>query len=163
MYLKELGLHTLLYKKKRKIFQFLIDKYLLITYTSYEQVKRLFKNLAMHSLLLDKWSTQLKKGILELCILNTLSQRARYGYDIVRNIRKYKDFLGINEGTVYTILHRFKKDGLVNTRLEESTKGPVRKYYELSHYGREYLFKANKIWDDISSTVKQLINFNDSE
>ena len=114
----------------------------------------------MHSLLLDKWTTQLKKGILELCILNTLSQRSQYGYDIVRNIRKYKDFLAINEGTVYTVLHRFKKDGLVNTRLKESTKGPVRKYYELSHCGKEYLVKVNKVWGDISLTVEELISFN---
>jgi PadR family transcriptional regulator PadR len=110
----------------------------------------------MNYVLLEKWTTQLKKGILELCILNTLSHSSQYGYDIVRSMRKYNDFLGTNEGTVYSILYRFKKDGLVDTRLEESTQGPIRKYYELTGFGKEYLVKTNKVWEDISLTIKDI-------
>ena len=77
---------------------------------------------------MDNWSTQLRKGLLEFCILNALVSERLYGYDIVRRLRKIT-CLVISEGTVYPILSRLKRDGFVSTTLEESPEGPARKYY----------------------------------
>jgi PadR family transcriptional regulator PadR len=66
---------------------------------------------------LDNWSTQIRKGVLELCILNVIRAGRLYGYDIVRRLREL-DGLVISEGTIYTILSRFKSEGLVTTTIE---------------------------------------------
>ena len=70
----------------------------------------------------DNWTTQLRKGVLELCVLNVVGQAPVYGYDIVKRLRGI-DALVIREGTVYPILSRLKRDGLVITSLQESPEG----------------------------------------
>jgi PadR family transcriptional regulator PadR len=73
----------------------------------------------------ENWATQLRKGVLELCILNAISGRRLYGYDIVRKLRDI-DGLVISEGTIYPILSRLKKENFVETSIEESNEGPAR-------------------------------------
>lgn len=94
----------------------------------------------------DNWTTQLRKGVLELCILNVIGQGRIYGYDIVRRLRDI-DALVVGEGTIYPILSRLKRDGLVRTSLEESSEGPARKYYELTRRGDELLTDMNSYWN----------------
>jgi len=94
----------------------------------------------------DNWTTQLRKGVLELCILNVIGQGRIYGYDIVRRLRDI-DALVVREGTIYPILSRLKRDGLVRTSLEESSEGPARKYYELTRRGDDLLADMNSYWD----------------
>ncbi len=94
----------------------------------------------------DNWTTQLRKGLLELCALNAMSGDRLYGYDIVRRLRKI-DGLVISEGTIYPILSRFKREGLVETSLEESNQGPARKYYQLTLLGEELLKQMNQTWE----------------
>ena len=65
----------------------------------------------------DNWTTQLRKGVLELCILNIIGRSRVYGYDIVKQLRGV-DALVVREGTIYPILSRLKRDGLVRTSLE---------------------------------------------
>ena len=77
----------------------------------------------------DNWSTQLRKGMLELCVLNAIKGTSLYGYNIVRKLRDIKGLV-ISEGTIYPILSRLKRGGCVQTTLKESTEGPARKYYE---------------------------------
>jgi PadR family transcriptional regulator, regulatory protein PadR len=103
----------------------------------------------------DNWTTQLRKGVLELCILNVIGQRRIYGYDIVRRLRDI-DALVVREGTIYPILSRLKRDGLVRTSLEESSEGPARKYYELTRRGEELLREMNGYWDVLTQGMSRL-------
>jgi PadR family transcriptional regulator PadR len=91
------------------------------------------------------WTTQLRKGLLELAILNTLDGGSLYGYDIVRRLGEV-DGLVITEGTVYPILSRLKHERYVDTYIEESPEGPARKYYRLTRSGRNELKRMNEHW-----------------
>ena len=98
----------------------------------------------------DNWSTQLRKGMLELCVLNAIKNTSLYGYDIVRKLRAIKGLV-ISEGTIYPILSRLKREGFVQTTLKESSEGPARKYYELTSKGEQMLSQMNKSWKDIKT------------
>ncbi len=102
----------------------------------------------MSSFFFDNWTTQLRKGVLELCILNALRRSRLYGYDIVRKLREIEGLM-ISEGTVYPILSRFKREGLVDTSIEESQEGPPRKYYQLTERGERLLSQMNGHWEAI--------------
>ena len=84
----------------------------------------------------DNWTVQVRKGLLELCILNLLLEGEQYGYDIIRKVLEVPGF-GITEGTLYPLLSRLRMQGLVKTRLVESSAGPARKYYSLTEKGRK--------------------------
>lgn len=103
----------------------------------------------------DNWATQLRKGMLELCILNTIKGTSLYGYDIVRILRDIKGLV-ISEGTIYPILSRLKREGFVQTTIRESSAGPARKYYELTDQGMEILDRMNQNWKDIKSGTDAL-------
>ena len=100
----------------------------------------------------DNWTTQLRKGLLELCILNVVGRARVYGYDIVKQLRGI-DTLVVREGTVYPILSRLRRDGLVAASLEESSEGPARKYYELTERGERLLEEMNAYWDVLSRGI----------
>jgi PadR family transcriptional regulator PadR len=100
----------------------------------------------------DNWTTQLRKGLLELAILNTIASAPLYGYDIVRRLSDV-DHLVITEGTVYPILSRLKNSGLVETYIEESQEGPARKYYRLTQRGRDDLHRMNQHWDGLHDAI----------
>ncbi len=95
---------------------------------------------------LQNWTTQVRKGLLEFCILNAIKGSRTYGYDVVKKLRLI-DGLIISEGTIYPILSRFKREGLVRTSLEESQEGPARKYYELTRWGEQLLAGMNDHWE----------------
>lgn len=103
----------------------------------------------------DNWSTQLRKGMLELCILNSIKGRNLYGYDIVRILRKIPGLV-ISEGTIYPILSRLKREGFVRTTIKDSPEGPPRKYYELTEKGKQILQSMNDYWKDIKSGMDLL-------
>lgn len=86
----------------------------------------------------DNWTVQVRKGLLDYCILSALSGRERYGYELVKSLAAVPG-LGVTEGTLYPLLSRLRVQGLVSTRLEESSEGPVRKYYSLTREGRRIL------------------------
>lgn len=109
----------------------------------------------MENRFFDNWSTQLRKGMLELCILNTIRGTSLYGYDIVRKLRSI-DGLVISEGTIYPILSRLKREGFVQTTIKESTEGPPRKYYELTGRGKKILSEMNDYWQDIKTGTDAL-------
>ena len=98
----------------------------------------------------DNWTTQLRKGLLELCILNSIRKDRLYGYDIVRKLRAVPGLV-VSEGTIYPILSRFKRQGLVRTSVEESPEGPPRKYYRLTEHGENLLKAMNEYWDAVSA------------
>ena len=80
--------------------------------------------------------TQLKKGVLTLCVLTLLNRRDGYAYDIAADLSKA---IGMGEGTIYPLMRRMQTDGLVETYLVESAAGPSRKYYRLTAAGRRAL------------------------
>lgn len=103
----------------------------------------------------ENWTTQLRKGLLELAILNTLGGEALYGYEIVRRLGEV-DGLVITEGTVYPILSRLKNESYVETYIEESPEGPPRKYYRLTSRGREELRRMNQHWQRLHEAIGQI-------
>ena len=109
----------------------------------------------MDNRFVDNWATQLRKGMLELCILNAIKGTSLYGYDIVRKLRDIKGLM-ISEGTIYPILSRLKREGFVHTTLKESSEGPARKYYELTKKGESILCEMNDYWQDIKTGTDSL-------
>ncbi len=88
--------------------------------------------------------------MLELCILNDIRNRRMYGYEIIRKLRKIEGLI-INEGTIYPILSRLKRQGLVKTYTQESPDGPARKYYELTPQGEKMVCQMNSYWQAIKA------------
>ena len=109
----------------------------------------------MPELFYENWTTQLRKGLLELAILNVLGAGALYGYEIVRRLGD-ADSLVITEGTVYPILSRLRNEQYVESYIEESTSGPPRKYYRLTARGRSELRKMNEHWERLYEGIGQL-------
>ena len=101
------------------------------------------------------WTTQLRKGLLELAILNALDGGPLYGYDIVRRLGGV-DGLVITEGTVYPILSRLRNERYVESYIEESSAGPPRKYYRLTPNGREELKRMNAHWQRLHEAIGEL-------
>lgn len=77
----------------------------------------------------------MRKGVLDLCVLNALEGQERYGYELVKELVRLPGF-GVTEGTLYPLLSRLRLQGLIKARLEESSEGPARKYYSLTPAGR---------------------------
>ena len=94
------------------------------------------------------WVTQVRKGLLELSVLNALSGAKRYGYDIVKTLRAGEGLV-MTEGTIHPILNRFRREGLVRTTQERSPDGPNRRYYTLTPGGRKVLARMNAHWGQI--------------
>ena len=109
----------------------------------------------MESAFYDNWTTQLRKGILELGVLAALRGKRLYGYEIVKRLGNIPGLV-IGEGTVYPILSRFKRDGLVTTTLVESNEGPARKYYELTPAGRRELARMRANWRAVRDGIDSL-------
>ena len=103
----------------------------------------------------DNWTVQVRKGVLELCILNALAERERYGYELVKSLVDIPG-LGMTEGTLYPLLSRLRAQGLVSARLEESSEGPARKYYSLSREGRKVAAMMNDYLDALNDSVAAL-------
>lgn len=102
------------------------------------------------------WITQVRKGLLELCILNLLKHGELYGYDIVKQLSNLSDW-DISGGTVYPILNRLKGEGSLTTVLKESELGPVRKYYGLSKKGQQKLNELNTNWGSLKEMMDGII------
>jgi PadR family transcriptional regulator PadR len=100
---------------------------------------------------LENTKAQMRKGILEYCILSVLSRDSCYASDIIRELKEAKVI--VVEGTLYPLLTRQKNAGLLSYRWEESQQGPPRKYYELTAEGREYLADLDRSWDELVESV----------
>lgn len=101
-------------------------------------------------------STQMLKGILEGCLLAVISEEEVYGYEMTKKLELY-GFNMVSEGSIYPLLIRMKKEGLVTTTTKESESGPKRKYYYLTDKGQEQLAEFMKIWKNISMSVNRLL------
>ena len=92
-----------------------------------------------------EWAAQLRRGVLELCILSIIEREPTYGYQIVSEMAATRQ-LAAGGGTIYPLLRRLKRDGLVETTWEESAAGPPRQYYQLTAQGRARLCEMRGEW-----------------
>jgi len=100
---------------------------------------------------LENTKAQMRKGILEYCILSVLSRNSCYASDIIKELKEAEVI--VVEGTLYPLLTRQKNAGLLSYRWEESQQGPPRKYYELTVAGRTYLADLDKSWKELVESV----------
>ena len=100
---------------------------------------------------LENTKAQMRKGILEYCILSILSRNSCYASDIIKELKEAKVI--VVEGTLYPLLTRQKNAGLFSYRWEESQQGPPRKYYELTPQGKEYLKDLDNSWEELVESV----------
>jgi PadR family transcriptional regulator PadR len=103
----------------------------------------------------ESWTSQVRKGFLELCVLNALVAEEQYGYDLVKSLVAVRG-VGVTEGTLYPLLSRLRLQGLIESRLVESAGGPARKYYRLTTAGRTMVGLMNRYFDDMLSGLKSL-------
>ena len=100
---------------------------------------------------IENTKAQMRKGVLEFCILSILQDRDKYTSEILGHLKDAK--LLVVEGTIYPLLTRLKNAGLLNYRWEESTSGPPRKYYGLTETGKLFLKELNTTWSDLVNAV----------
>lgn len=103
------------------------------------------------SMNIENTKAQMRKGVLEFCILSVLVEKDAYTSEILETLKNAK--LLVVEGTVYPLLTRLKNDGLLAYRWEESTSGPPRKYYSLTEEGKEFLQELGGTWKELSDAV----------
>lgn len=103
---------------------------------------------------IDNTKAQMRKGILEFCILSILKERDYYTSEILEELKKAK--LLVVEGTVYPLLTRLKNGDLLTYKWEESTSGPPRKYYKLTLKGEDFLKELNDTWQELSFAVTEI-------
>ena len=104
--------------------------------------------------MVENIKSQMRKGILEFCILSVIDRKEAYTSDIVEAL-KSADLLVV-EGTLYPLLSRLKNNGILTYRWEESTVGPPRKYFCLTDEGRQLLAQLRDEWRAISSSIQQI-------
>ena len=105
----------------------------------------------------DNWVVQVRKGVLEMCILRALEKEERYGYELVKTLASVPG-LGLSEGTLYPLLSRLRVAGIISSRLEESAEGPARKYYALTRDGRKMLANMNEFLEELNEGTSSLHN-----
>ncbi|HHW68978.1 MAG TPA: PadR family transcriptional regulator [Tenericutes bacterium] len=99
-------------------------------------------------------NTQFKKGVLELIVLISISNKDMYGYELVLEVSKIVD---VNEGTIYPLLKRLTNEKYAETYLVESTEGPSRKYYKITKLGIDRMNELESIWFNFSKAVNDFI------
>jgi len=104
---------------------------------------------------IENTKAQMRKGVLEFCILKILSTKDKYSFEIIETLKKSK--MLVVEGTLYPRLTRLKNGGLLEYRWEETTSGPPRKYYSLTDEGRIVLEKLTGNWQSLTNSVNQLL------
>lgn len=108
----------------------------------------------MEALLAESIQTQLRKGVLELCVLTLLSRGDAYGYEIASRLMEE---VGMGEGTIYPLMRRMQDDGMVSTYLVEVPGSPPRKYYRMTDLGRATLTAQRGEWRSFRSAVDRML------
>ena len=104
----------------------------------------------------ENTKAQMRKGILEYCILSILAKEDSYAPRIIAELKEAE--MIVVEGTLYPILTRLKNQGILTYRWEESPQGPPRKYYSLTADGREALRQLDESWDSLVGQINQIRN-----
>lgn len=101
---------------------------------------------------IENTKAQMRKGVLEYCILSILDGEDKYASEILESLKNVK--MLVVEGTIYPLLTRLKNAGLLAYRWEESTAGPPRKYYALTETGGLFLKELNTTWKELKNAVQ---------
>lgn len=104
----------------------------------------------------DALITQMRRGTLQYCVLALLAEEQRYGFDLVRALAE-ADGMVTSEGTIYPLLSRLRRDGLVESTWQESPSGPPRRYYRLTESGRAALEGFKREWDRFRDAVDHFV------
>ena len=102
----------------------------------------------------ENTKAQMRKGILEFCILSILSKNDHYASEILDTLKEGK--MIVVEGTIYPLLTRLKNSGLLEYRWEESTSGPPRKYYKITEAGKASLAELSTSWKALTTAVNKI-------
>ena len=105
----------------------------------------------------SEWISQLRRGVLELCVLRFLQSTPSYGYEIVSAFDP-RGPLATSENTIYPLLRRLKAERLLETYAEESPSGPPRQYYRLTAQGRQHLTALENEWGEMVRAVERFGN-----
>jgi PadR family transcriptional regulator, regulatory protein PadR len=105
---------------------------------------------------MNAFGSQLRRGVIQFCVLALLDRRAHYGFELVQQLSRAEGLL-ISEGTIYPLLSRLRKDGLVETEWRESKSGPPRKYYRLTQHGTDALNQYRHQWQLFRDAVDGLV------
>ncbi len=104
---------------------------------------------------MNAWVTQLRKGLMELCVLNVLRRGESYGYELVQALKRIEE-LAVSESTVYPILARLRQDGYLKVRDVPSPEGPPRRYFALTTLGRLRVSEMNAYWNLLGKAIGRL-------
>jgi len=124
-----------------------LEKYIVLCIAKYY-----IKDISLYSMIAENTQTQMRKGILEYCILSIISRGEIYASDITRELKKAE--LLVVEGTLYPLLTRLKNNGLLSYSWQESTSGPPRKYYQITSEGKDVLIKLDVTWKELLFAVQ---------
>ncbi len=102
----------------------------------------------------EQLAIQLRKGFLAFCVLKVCSHKPKYTSDIINQLREAE--LVVVEGTIYPLLSRLQKDGLLSHEWQESEQGPPRKYYKTTKYGDEVVKQVGKRITELTATLEKL-------
>jgi PadR family transcriptional regulator PadR len=105
---------------------------------------------------MDQWETQLRKGVVELAVLATIARGETYGYRIVEHLRGYAG-LEFTESTIYPVLTRLARDGMLTIRTEPSPAGPPRRYYRLTERGKRRFQELSGSWRQVAGSLSGLL------
>lgn len=105
---------------------------------------------------IEKWQSQVRKGMLDFVILTFLFQKEFYGYELIKAIKDVTE-INISEGTIYPLLNRLKKDDLITARWVEMETGIPRKYYRITEKGMTVFSGMKESWKQFSLTINQLM------
>lgn len=103
----------------------------------------------------EKTKAQMRKGILELCVLSIIKGSEVYPSDIIKELKRHK--LIVVEGTIYPLLNRLKDASLLSYQWKESKSGPPRKYYQITEQGEQVLGELITTWNDLNNAVNKTI------
>ena len=102
----------------------------------------------------DSTEVQLKRGVLELCVLAHLAAADNYAYEIATFLARE---IGMGEGTIYPLVRRMQAEGLIDDYLVDSPSGPPRRYYRLTRAGRARLAQQRATWDEFSRAIDRVV------
>lgn len=105
---------------------------------------------------IENIKSQMRKGVLEYCILTILRKNDAYASSLIAELKEAK--MIVVEGTLYPLLTRQKNQGLLSYRWEESTQGPPRKYYTLTEKGKEVLAGMDNAWSEVIESINYIKN-----
>lgn len=106
---------------------------------------------------ISKWKSQVKKGTLSFIVLNAISTKELYGYELIEIIKE-STAIEIAEGTLYPLMNRLKKEGLASSKWIEQESGIPRKYYVLTEDGRSTLKYMRQYWTELESSINKITN-----